>query len=170
MSFRLCLHFTLPTSLFTLRFGPLSHLTNVRQPALSHIWERAGGEGRQRRRRLSSVAHAHPSTELSLSGGRGSRWSVVSGEFPALSSFHSSHLTLHSSLWLPLPPDQCEATSPATHLGEGGGEGRQRRRLGSVAPLHTSTGLSLSGELGSVELTPPRHCEESSTKQSRGFL
>ncbi len=36
-------------------FGPLSHPTKVRQPAPSHIWERAGGEGRQRRR-LGSVA------------------------------------------------------------------------------------------------------------------
>ena len=68
-----------------------------------------------------SGGSTHTSTGLSMSGGRGSRWSVVSGEFPALSSFHSSHLTLHSSLWLPLPPDQCQATSTATHLGEGGG-------------------------------------------------
>ena len=54
--------------LFLLGFGSLSHPTNVRQPAASPIWERAGGEGRQGRL-LGSVAHAHTSTELSMSGG-----------------------------------------------------------------------------------------------------
>ena len=58
------------------------------------------------------------SCQLSVVSGQ---LSVVSGEFPALSSFHSSHFTLHSSLRLPLPADECEATSTFTRLGEGGG-------------------------------------------------
>ena len=77
MSFWLWLHFTLPISLFTLRFGSLSQLTDVRQPVASPIWERAGGEGRQRRW-LGSVAHAHTSTWLSMSGERDS---VVDASF-----------------------------------------------------------------------------------------
>ena len=56
-------------------FGSLSHRTDVRQSALSLAWDRAGSEG----------WHG---------------WSVVSSEFLALASSHSSHLTLHSSLWL----------------------------------------------------------------------
>ena len=63
VSFRLCLHFTLPISLFTLRFCSLCQPTNARQPASSPAWERAGGEGRQRRR-LGSVAPLHTSTGL----------------------------------------------------------------------------------------------------------
>ena len=46
---------------------------------------------------------------------------VVIGELLALASFHSSYLTLHSSLWLPLPSDESEAISSITRLGEGGG-------------------------------------------------
>ena len=66
VSFPLCLHFTLPTSLFTLRFGPLSHPTNVRQPPLSHIWERAGGEGRQRRAEFRIFPSSHFTLQLPL--------------------------------------------------------------------------------------------------------
>ena len=58
-----------------------------------------------------------------------------------MSSFHSSQLTLHSSLRPPLPPDECEATSSNLSLGEGGGEGRQRRRAEFGGSTHTSTGL-----------------------------
>ena len=80
VSCRFWLHFTLPISLFTLRFGSFLHRTNVRQSAPPSIWERAGGEGRQRR------------AEFVV-------WSLVISELPILASFHSSHLTLHSSLF-----------------------------------------------------------------------
>ncbi len=85
---------------------------------------------------------------------------MVIGGFPGLAPFHSSHLTLHfRSLSHLMNVRQTAATSAWKRAG---GEGRQWRRLDSVAHAHTSTGLSMRGGLGLVvaqedfsEHTPP---------------
>ena len=69
-------------------FGSLFHPTDVRQPALSFIWERAGGEGRQQR---GFGGSAHTSTDLSMSGGLDLRNSALASIsyflFPLLPCF-----------------------------------------------------------------------------------
>ena len=86
-----CANLIIP-SLFFLRFGSLSHPTNVRQPAATSVWERAGGEGGQRRL-LGSVAPLIRRRGFSNSGGLGSRcggqWSVARTN----STFGIRHLT-----------------------------------------------------------------------------